>query len=259
MVQYNDTVSIDRVSAAISDPTRRAILERLSKGSARISDAAEPFPITLTGFCKHVKVLERAGLIRRTRHGRENTLELTPDPLRGVARWIQKYERFWTERLDRLEAFFKVTKGGIMTELTEITVRRTIPASPEAVFDVWMDPKSPGGPWFGAQRVIVNPVVDGLFYVAVGHEERTWPHYGRFIKIYRPRQVEYTWVSEGTRGIESKVLVTFERHADGTEVTLRHSGVPDDEMGRRHQEGWTWVLSQLEQAFTGHKTAPASK
>jgi DNA-binding transcriptional ArsR family regulator/uncharacterized protein YndB with AHSA1/START domain len=258
MVQYRDAANIDRVSAAISDPTRRAILEQLSKGSTRISDAAEPFPITLTGFCKHVKVLERAGLVRRTRHGRENILELTPDPLRGVARWIQRYEHFWTERLDRLEAFFKVTKGETMTQLTEITVTRSIPASPEAVFDVWMDPKSPGGPWFGGQRLIVNPVVDGLFYVAVGHEGRTWPHYGRFIKIDRPRCVEHTWVSEATRGMESVVVVKFEQRGDTTEVTLHHSGVPDDEMGRRHQEGWAWVLSQLEEAFIGRKTTPAS-
>src|SRR5271170_5821534 len=55
----------------------------------------------------------------------------------------------------------------------------------------------------------------------------------------------YTWVSEGTQGVESIVGVTFEPRGDQTEVTLRHSGVPDDEMGRRHQEGWAWVLSKL--------------
>ena len=70
MVQYRAAGNIDRVSAAISDPTRRAILQRLARGPARISDAAEPFSISLTGFCKHVRVLERAGLVRRTRHGR---------------------------------------------------------------------------------------------------------------------------------------------------------------------------------------------
>jgi len=110
MVQYRPASNIDRVSAAIADPTRRAIMERLARGPARISDVAEPFPITLTGFCKHVRVLERAGLVRRTRHGRENTLELSPQPLRHVARWILKYERFWEARLDRLEAFFAAEK-----------------------------------------------------------------------------------------------------------------------------------------------------
>lgn len=98
--------NIDRVMAAISDPTRRAILERLARGPARISDLAEPFPMSLTGFCKHVRVLERARLVRRTRRGRDNTLQLSPEPLRDVARWVRKYEQFWNERLDRLESFF---------------------------------------------------------------------------------------------------------------------------------------------------------
>jgi uncharacterized protein YndB with AHSA1/START domain len=133
--------------------------------------------------------------------------------------------------------------------LTDVTVTRTIAARPEAVFDVWIDPKSPGGPWFGAQRLIINPVVDGLFYLAVEHAGRNWPHYGRFTRIDRPRCVEYTWVSEATKGVESVVTVTFEPQGDQTEVTLRHSGVPDDEMGRQHKDGWTWVLSMLGQRF----------
>jgi uncharacterized protein YndB with AHSA1/START domain len=134
-------------------------------------------------------------------------------------------------------------------KLTDITITRSIPAPVEDVFDVWIDPTSPGGPWFGADRVILNPVVDGLFYLAAKHEGRTWPHYGRFVRIERPRQVEYTWVSEGTQGVESIVAITFDPQGDGTEVTLRHSGVPDDEMGRKHEQGWAWVLSMLAQRF----------
>jgi DNA-binding transcriptional ArsR family regulator len=98
--------NLDHVIVAISDPTRRAIIGRLARGPARISDVARPFSMSLTGFCKHVKVLERAGLVRRTRQGRENTLELSAEPLRDVARWISSYERFWNARLDRLEGFF---------------------------------------------------------------------------------------------------------------------------------------------------------
>ena len=61
--------------------------------------------------------------------------------------------------------------------------------------------------------------------------------------------MEYTWVSEATQGVESVVAVTFEQRGDQTEVMLRHSGVPDDEMGRQHKEGWTWVLSMLAERF----------
>jgi uncharacterized protein YndB with AHSA1/START domain len=134
-------------------------------------------------------------------------------------------------------------------KLTDITVARAIPAPAEQVFDVWMDAKSPGGPWFGSERTIMNPVVDGLFYLAVGHEGRTWPHYGRFLGIDRPRRVEYTWVSEATKGVESIVAVSFESHGEQTEVTLRHTGVPDDDMGRQHKEGWTWLLSSVAERF----------
>jgi uncharacterized protein YndB with AHSA1/START domain len=140
-------------------------------------------------------------------------------------------------------------KGEIVMKLTDVTVAQTIPASAEEVFDVWMDPHSPGGPWFGAERVILNPAVDGLFYLAVNYEGRTWPHYGRFVRINRPHEVEYTWVAEATRGAESTVRVTFDGRGDQTEVTLTHSGVPDDEIGRRHKDGWAWVLSKLNQRF----------
>jgi DNA-binding transcriptional ArsR family regulator len=110
MVQYRATTNLDSVTAAISDRTRRAIVERLARGPARISDVAEPFSMSLTGFCKHVRVLERAGLVRRTRRGRNKILELSPEPLRDVARWILKYEQFWNARLDRLEQFFAKQK-----------------------------------------------------------------------------------------------------------------------------------------------------
>jgi DNA-binding transcriptional ArsR family regulator len=107
MVHYSARArSTDRALAAIADPTRRAIVDRLARGPARISDVAADFPMTLTGFCKHVRVLERAGLVRRKRRGRENTLRLQPEPLRDVADWVLQYRKFWTDRLDRLEQFF---------------------------------------------------------------------------------------------------------------------------------------------------------
>ncbi len=132
---------------------------------------------------------------------------------------------------------------------TDLTVTRLIPARPAEVYDVWMDPKSPGGPWFGAKKVLLDPKVDGLFYQAIEHEGREWAHYGRFIALDRPRRIEHTWVSEGTRGLESVVALSFEQEGKGTRVTLRHQGVPDDEFGHQHQEGWTFVLGAIEQRF----------
>ncbi|TMQ59358.1 MAG: winged helix-turn-helix transcriptional regulator [Candidatus Eisenbacteria bacterium] len=97
---------IGNVFAAVTDPTRRAIIDRLARGPARVTDVAAPFAMSLNAVSKHIKVLERAGLVRRARRGREHTLQLNAAPLRDVARWAHRYERFWTERLDRLETFF---------------------------------------------------------------------------------------------------------------------------------------------------------
>jgi DNA-binding transcriptional ArsR family regulator len=101
---------LDAVLAAIADPTRRAIVDRLARGPARVTDIAEPFAMSLNAVSKHVKVLERARLVRRTRSGREHTLELEARPLREVARWTSRYERFWNERLDRLERYLQKEK-----------------------------------------------------------------------------------------------------------------------------------------------------
>jgi DNA-binding transcriptional ArsR family regulator len=101
-----DTAAFDAAISAISDPTRRAILDRLARGPARVTDVAAPFDISFAAVSKHVRVLERAGLVRRTRQGREHTLELDAAPLRAVEAWVSRFESYWTERLDRLEAFF---------------------------------------------------------------------------------------------------------------------------------------------------------
>ena len=98
--------TLDDVLVAIADPTRRAILDRLTRGPARVTDIAEPINMSLAGVSKHLRMLERAGLVRRARRGREHTLTLDARPLRRVVRWTSRYERFWNERLDRLEAFF---------------------------------------------------------------------------------------------------------------------------------------------------------
>ncbi len=102
--------SLDVVLSAIADPTRRAIIDRLARGPARVTDVAAPFSMSLNAVSKHVKVLERARLLRRSRQGREHTLELEARPLRQLVRWASRYERFWNDRVDRLETFLQKEK-----------------------------------------------------------------------------------------------------------------------------------------------------
>jgi DNA-binding transcriptional ArsR family regulator len=102
----------ESVWIALSDPTRRAIVERLTRGPSRVTDVAAPFDMSLNAVSKHIKVLEAARLVRRTRQGREHTIELDPQPLREVTRWASDIERFWSERLDRIERFFEQKSKG---------------------------------------------------------------------------------------------------------------------------------------------------
>ncbi len=94
--------SLDTALYAVADPTRRRIIERLMRGPARVTDLAAPFSMSLNGVSKHLKVLEGAGLLKRTCRGREHVLALRPQPIRRIQAWSSQFERFWTDRLDAL-------------------------------------------------------------------------------------------------------------------------------------------------------------
>jgi DNA-binding transcriptional ArsR family regulator len=93
--------------AALADPTRRAILQRLSKGEANVSDLAKPFDMSLPAITKHLKVLERAGLISKSREAQRRPCKLETDALKHAGDWIEQYRAFWEESFDRLEAYLK--------------------------------------------------------------------------------------------------------------------------------------------------------
>lgn len=105
MVEHSDI--LDNVFRALADPTRRAMVRRLANRERTITELAQPFDMSLAAASKHVKVLESAGLVRRTIHGRKHVCSLNPEPLTEGRRWLQHYEQFWNERLDALEALLK--------------------------------------------------------------------------------------------------------------------------------------------------------
>jgi DNA-binding transcriptional ArsR family regulator len=98
------------VLGAISHPTRRAIIRKLADGPARFLDIAEPFDVALNAITKHLKLLERAGLIQREKRGREVLISLRPEALHLVADWVHEYERFWNEKLDVFASHFRQKK-----------------------------------------------------------------------------------------------------------------------------------------------------
>lgn len=111
MVEYSGS-RLDRVFAALSDPTRRAILSRLRRGPSTVTEIAEPFDVSLTAVSKHVRVLEEAGLLRREIRGREHRCSLQAAPLQQASRWMEEYRVFWEQRLDALEEFLRSRRKG---------------------------------------------------------------------------------------------------------------------------------------------------
>ena len=102
---------LDRTFGALADPTRRAILARLAKGKASVTELAEPFEMSLPAVSKHLKVLERAGLVSRGRERQWRPARLRATPIKEVAEWTDRYRRFWDERYDRLDEYLDELQG----------------------------------------------------------------------------------------------------------------------------------------------------
>jgi DNA-binding transcriptional ArsR family regulator len=101
------TPQLDATFAALADPTRRAIITRLTAGEATVMELAEPFAMSLPAISKHLKVLERAGLIARGRDAQRRPCRLRAEPLKDVADWVERYRRFWEQSFDRLDEYLR--------------------------------------------------------------------------------------------------------------------------------------------------------
>ncbi|MDV6014718.1 metalloregulator ArsR/SmtB family transcription factor [Haloechinothrix sp. LS1_15] len=101
------TDDLSRTFAALADPTRRAILARLAEGEATVGELAEPFDMSLPAISKHLKVLERSGLITRGRAAQQRPCRLSAEPLREAATWVERYREFWEGSFDRLDEHLK--------------------------------------------------------------------------------------------------------------------------------------------------------
>lgn len=126
-----------------------------------------------------------------------------------------------------------------------IAMERTIAASPEEAFDAWLNPAIPGSPWNAGSKLILDAKTDGLFYIRMNDT----PHYGRFTHLDRGRELRHSWMSPYTEGHESQVVVTFTKIGHDTQMRLVHSGLPDSERGRAHEEGWTYFMDRFPAQF----------
>lgn len=135
MVDYHSE-RLDAVFQALADPTRRAMLRQLADGERKVGELAEPYAMTLAAASKHIKALERAGLVRREVRGRIHVCRLDAQPLHGGFEWLRHYERFWNQRLDDLEALLRA----------EDDADRPAPAAPTSTASTSAAPAEPPRP-----------------------------------------------------------------------------------------------------------------
>jgi uncharacterized protein YndB with AHSA1/START domain len=125
-----------------------------------------------------------------------------------------------------------------------IEVPHSYEASAERVFDAWVNPASVKAWLAGGGYASVDARENGLFYLEMPYQQRVYPHYGRYLRVERPRLLEFTWVSEGTRGKESVVTLELTPRGKQTDLKLTHAGLPDEE-AENHRGGWTQFLESL--------------
>lgn len=132
----------------------------------------------------------------------------------------------------------------------QISVSNTYDATPESVFRAWTDPES-ARVWLamgGDASIDARP--DGLFYLGMSWNGAILPHYGRYLRVEAPHLLEFTWVSETTRGKESVVTIKLTRRGNQTDLCLTNEGLPDDESATKHRDGWTHFLETLAERVT---------
>ena len=252
---------LDHTLGALADPTRRAILERLSRGEARVTDLARPFAISLNSVSKHIRRLERAGLVRRRRRGREHILSLDPRPLDEAAAWMERQRSLWTRRLDALDELLRAedarppgTEKARRTPMTteapvKVSVSRRFSASPERVFDAWLDPERAGKFLYATEegemvRVEIDARVGGRFSIVERRDGQDVEHTGEYLEIDRPRRLVFTLQVPFYSQQEDRVAIDIEPADGGCELTLVHETSPEwaDSAG----DGWKMILDGLD-------------
>jgi uncharacterized protein YndB with AHSA1/START domain len=133
-----------------------------------------------------------------------------------------------------------------MSKTLTVNLKRVIAGPPAKVYAVWMDPKKEGSPWNHGKVLSLDAKLGKPFYILM---RQGVPHFGRFLKLAKAKQLQHTWMSPYTRGQETTVTLDFKKHPQGTLLTLKHAGLSNDSYGRAHIDGWGYFVGLLEKRF----------
>lgn len=231
---------LDAAFGALADPTRRQILAELAHGPRTVGELAAPLPMSLVAASKHIAVLERAGLVSRTRSGRTQVCRLQPGALRAASEWLDAYRRFWTARLDSLESY--LTGDAVIS----LRISRTLPAPPERVWRALTEPAALAA-WFWPEASFgTTAEVDlrpgGSFRIDA--PRRGIAVSGSYREVVPPSRLAFTWQWDG-EPIGTLVSVTLRPADAGCELLLHHERFTDEAARDANAQGWSDCLDRL--------------
>jgi uncharacterized protein YndB with AHSA1/START domain/DNA-binding transcriptional ArsR family regulator len=260
-VAATDTLSA--TFAALADPTRREILQRLARGEATVKELVEPFDITAQAVSRHLRVLEQAGLISRSRTGRWRPCRLDPAPLRAATGWIGHHRETWLTRFEQLDT----QVGRLRPDATrpgrrEFTVGRVFDAPRPVLFRAWVEPARLAA-WFGPHGISTPPSRISIDARAGGHwrmcmvndaDGSEYPSEMTYHEVVEPERLVFGWgdpdaaaTDEGT----AVVTVHFTQLHGQCVVQLRQAGSWSDARHANVRTGWSETLERLEH-YTAH-------
>jgi uncharacterized protein YndB with AHSA1/START domain/DNA-binding transcriptional ArsR family regulator len=267
MVEYSP--ELDQVFGSLSDPTRRDILNRVARQDMSVGEIAAHYPLTFAAIAKHLVVLERAKLIRKSRRGKEQIVAISPQTLAVASDYLEKYRELWESRLDSLDRFLNSINGQkeqIMQPIKEIHLERVYDAPVAQVWRAWTDPEMLKQWWgpdnVGIPRCEVDLRVGGTFYIvmeageAMGPYKGTlWPMRAKYTVVEPCARLSYTanaWTEghEADTQIDQVTEIDFSEAAGKTTVRIRavinklgpSAGMAAEGM----QAGFTQQLGKLE-------------
>ena len=272
--------------AALADPIRRAILTRLSAGEATVNELAEPFPVSLQAVSRHLKVLERAGLISRGKDAQFRPCRLEEAPLGTAVEWIEQHRQMWEERMDRLEVHLRnirrqnrsttdaaskhthtpteesdmsKTQTVVDADKGEVTITRIYDAPRELVFRAMVEPEQlvefwgPTGSHVPLESVVIEPWVGGRFESTIVMDDGSgaYPMKGTFTEFVEPEKM--TTVEPESNVVSAS---TFTDLGDGrTEVVIHQTNVPELYRSPEALAGFVTSLDRFDAFLTARVAA----
>lgn len=249
MVERNAANLLSEILKAASDPTRRAILTLLAQhGPMRVTDIHGQFEMSLNSVSKHIKVLEKVGLVVRHTEWREHLIEVQMDPLSEIDQWFAELRSIWELRLEALDEL--ITDGVVKMSDLSLTVERTINAPQADVFQAWLNPEMlkkfmMPGEGMSVPKASNDPKEGGRFDIVMQAGENEIPHGGTYNEISPHERIVFTWESPFSVD-DSTVTLNFKSVDKGTLVTLTHIRFADEEARDNHKGGWTGILAALD-------------